>query len=83
MCPKCRGPMIIVEYEGAEIDCGGTWLDADELTWLAKLSGARPGKIREAVDQASGGANRRAVLPAGRLLAELHQSEHESNNKGE
>ena len=51
--------MIIVEYEGVEIDCcvncGGNWLDAGELTWLAELSGAEPGRIREAIDQASRG----------------------------
>ena len=136
MCPKCREPMIIVEYEGVEIDCcvncGGNWLDAGELTWLTELSGARPGLIREAVDQASPGPTvkrrcprcnkrlRRITVTAdapveldrcprgdglwfdagevgtvitafhdgeegavGRLLAELHHSELESNNKGE
>jgi Zn-finger nucleic acid-binding protein len=128
--------MIIVEYEGVEIDCcvicGGNWLDAGELTWLAELSGARPGKIREAIGQTSPGppvgrrcprCNKRlrritvaadvpveldrcprghglwfdagevaTVITAfhdgeegavGRLLAELHHSELESNRKGE
>ncbi len=59
MCPKCREPMIIVEYQGVEIDCcvecGGRWLDAGELTWIAELAGAQPGKISEAIERAAPG----------------------------
>ncbi len=37
-CPKCKVPMIVVEYEGVELDhcveCNGTWFDRDELELL-------------------------------------------------
>ena len=37
-CPACNLPMMIVEYDGVEIDycdaCGGIWLDAEELELL-------------------------------------------------
>ena len=37
-CPKCKAQMIVVEYEGVELDhcveCGGTWFDRDELGLL-------------------------------------------------
>ena len=34
-CPVCRMPMLVVEYEGVELDhcleCRGTWFDREEL----------------------------------------------------
>jgi Zn-finger nucleic acid-binding protein len=40
-CPKCRDPLIAVEYGQVEIDCcpicGGIWLDGGELEALAGL----------------------------------------------
>ncbi len=73
MCPKCREPMIIVEHEGVEIDCclscGGSWLDAGELTWMAELTGAQPGKISEAIEAAIPGRRVRRRCPrCGRRL---------------
>ncbi|MCK4624818.1 MAG: zf-TFIIB domain-containing protein [Phycisphaerae bacterium] len=41
------------ELEGVEIDrcisCGGTWLDAGELEWIAEQAGVDPGPITEAL----------------------------------
>lgn len=60
MCPKCHEPMIIVEFEGVEIDCctscGGSWLDAGELVWIAELAGVRPGPISRAIEGAGKGS---------------------------
>lgn len=43
MCPNCRQPLIVVEYEGIELDhctvCRGTWLDTGELELLAERAG--------------------------------------------
>jgi Zn-finger nucleic acid-binding protein len=51
--------MIIVELQGVEIDCcidcGGRWLDAGELTWIAELAGAKAGSINEAIERAKRG----------------------------
>ena len=37
-CPKCREPLVVVEYGGVEIDwclsCRGIWLDGGELEAL-------------------------------------------------
>lgn len=37
-CPRCKAPMLVVEYEGVELDtcleCEGTWFDRDELELL-------------------------------------------------
>lgn len=67
MCPKCSEPLIIVELEGVEVDCclscGGRWLDAGELAWLAELAGAKPGKISQAIDAATAGRRVRLRCP--------------------
>ena len=38
ICPACRSPMLVVEYDGIELDhcpaCAGTWFDRDELALL-------------------------------------------------
>lgn len=50
MCPECGKPMIVLELEGIELDhcleCGGTWLDAEELEWLHEVAGTAPGAVR-------------------------------------
>ncbi len=37
-CPMCKGPMVIVERSGIEVDyspdCGGVWFDSGELELL-------------------------------------------------
>lgn len=44
MCPVCKEPLIVFEFEGVEIDhcvkCLGTWLDEGELDTLAEIAGA-------------------------------------------
>ena len=54
--------MIIVEFQASRSTVasrgGGRWLDAGELTWIAELAGAQPGKISEC---------RRACRPGPRM----------------
>ena len=42
-CPKCRGPMVVVEREGIELDwcpeCPGLWFDVGEMELLAEKNG--------------------------------------------
>jgi len=37
-CPACKNPLMVLEFEGVEADlcddCGGVWLDANELALL-------------------------------------------------
>lgn len=44
LCPVCRQPMVIVEFEQIELDacpdCRGVWFDAQELHQLFELVGA-------------------------------------------
>ena len=50
------------ESEGVEIDrcvaCGGTWLDAGELEWIAERAGVEPGPLTEAVRAGKSGTER-------------------------
>ncbi|MBN1852999.1 MAG: zf-TFIIB domain-containing protein [Pirellulales bacterium] len=43
LCPVCRKPLIIVEYENVELDacpdCCGIWFDAQELQQLFEIAG--------------------------------------------
>jgi Zn-finger nucleic acid-binding protein len=43
LCPVCREPMVIVEFENIELDtcldCHGLWFDAQELGQLFDLAG--------------------------------------------
>ncbi|HUU84773.1 MAG TPA: zf-TFIIB domain-containing protein [Phycisphaerae bacterium] len=56
MCPRCREPLVAYELEGIEIDrcigCGGTWLDAGELEWIAEKAGVDPGPLSQALHAA-------------------------------
>jgi Zn-finger nucleic acid-binding protein len=58
MCPKCGEPLIVLEFEGIEVDhcmsCGGTWLDAGELERITELAGAEPGSLSQALEKAKG-----------------------------
>jgi uncharacterized protein len=57
-CPNCQQPLVILEYEGVEIDhclsCGGTWLDAGELERIAELSGANAADVNRPLLSARG-----------------------------
>ncbi|NLX57386.1 MAG: zf-TFIIB domain-containing protein [Planctomycetaceae bacterium] len=43
LCPVCRKPMVIVEFQSIELDtcldCHGLWFDAQELNHLFDLAG--------------------------------------------
>ncbi len=58
MCPVCKKPMVVFEWEGVEIDhcpsCGGTWLDGGELEQIAGREGVPPGRITAALRDAKG-----------------------------
>jgi Zn-finger nucleic acid-binding protein len=45
LCPVCQQPLIIVEFRHIELDscpeCDGLWFDAQELSQLFELAGAR------------------------------------------
>ena len=62
MCPRCHEAMVAFEFEGVEIDrclsCGGTWLDAGELEWIAEKAGVDPGPISQALGAAAGKGKR-------------------------
>lgn len=68
-CPTCRSPMLVVEYDGIELDhcprCEGTWFDSDELALLFDGAGDAVGReldfaaITELPDAATDEASRR------------------------
>jgi Zn-finger nucleic acid-binding protein len=47
-CPDCQEPLLIVEWNGIEVDvcanCGGCWLDDDELGLLLRGDIDPPGR---------------------------------------
>ena len=59
MCPQCREPLVVVEFEGIEVDhcpgCRGTWLDGGELELIAELAGAPRGRLHEVLHAAGAG----------------------------
>jgi hypothetical protein len=59
MCPKCHEPLIVVEFEGVEIDycpeCRGTWFDAGELEFVTELGGVPAGPLHRALQLAGPG----------------------------
>jgi hypothetical protein len=44
ICPACKNPMIVVEYQKTELDfcanCHGVWFDAGELELLLEKTGS-------------------------------------------
>lgn len=55
MCPHCHKSLIVIEYEGIELDycpaCHGTWCDAGELELVAELAGAPRGPLAAELGQ--------------------------------
>ncbi len=53
MCPQCKEPLIVVEFQGVELDfclaCRGTWFDAGELELVSELAGVAPGRLERAL----------------------------------
>lgn len=56
MCPECEVPMLIIEYEGIEIDycvdCHGIWLDEGELEAICEWAEVPHGHITQAALEA-------------------------------
>jgi len=46
ICPSCKAPMVILEFERIEIDycaeCGGVWFDTGELELLLEGTSNKP-----------------------------------------
>jgi len=67
MCPVCRRPMVVYEFEGVEVDhcleCDGVWLDAGELQLLTDLGGVRAGGLSAALGRAEALARSRRRCP--------------------
>jgi len=63
VCPHCHQPLIVIEYEGIELDycpeCQGTWCDAGELELVAQLAGAPRGPLHAALGAAGPAGERR------------------------
>ena len=64
-CPACDQAMVILEYQGIELDhcvaCGGCWLDAGELGLLLTGTLDAPGDVALARERAAG-SERMAAL---------------------
>jgi Zn-finger nucleic acid-binding protein len=56
MCPDCGASLIILEYQGVEIDycvdCHGSWLDAGELELIFELDGIPMDRFAETLRRA-------------------------------
>ena len=67
MCPQCKEPMVVFEFEGVEIDrcvvCGGTWLDTGELETITELAGMAPGALSEAIQTTGRGPKAKRRCP--------------------
>jgi len=66
-CPACREELLIVEYEGVELDvctrCDGFWFDADELDILLTLHGLPGPRPEKALAEAPAGRRARRRCP--------------------
>lgn len=72
MCPACGGPLIVVEFEGVEVDhccaCHGLWFDAGELDVLVSLGGGDAERLRAALATTPTERSGRRCLRCGRRL---------------
>ncbi len=72
MCPACGGALIVVEFEGVEVDhcgsCHGVWCDAGELDVLVSLAGGDVDRLRAALASAPPARSRRRCVRCGRRL---------------
>lgn len=54
MCPKCAEAMVVVEFQGIELDhcvrCRGVWLDAGELELICGQAGVAAGRLESVLD---------------------------------
>ena len=67
MCPQCREPLLVVEFDGIEVDhclnCRGTWLDSGELELISELAGAPRGRLDQALRAAGTGTRGQRRCP--------------------
>lgn len=67
MCPKCNEPLLIVEFQGVEIDhcpdCRGTWFDAGELELVVELAEGDPAQLRTMLDTEGARASEKRCCP--------------------
>lgn len=67
MCPRCGEPLIVVEFQGVEVDhcldCRGTWFDTGELELVLEMAGVDPHLIDEALAAATDGARAECRCP--------------------
>lgn len=54
MCPECGQPMVILEFNGIEVDhcvaCGGTWLDTGDLEDIDYQASVEAGSFSALLD---------------------------------
>ncbi len=78
MCPACNEPMIVVEFQGMELDhcssCGGSWFDAGELEFLFEHVGVTRGALDAALrrDAAKTAAGSRRCPRCGARMTVVH-----------
>ncbi len=57
MCPECKTPMLIIEFDAIELDhclqCLGTWLDHGELDLIADRAKGDVSGVVDALNRAS------------------------------
>jgi Zn-finger nucleic acid-binding protein len=67
VCPACKEAMIVVEFEGVEVDycanCHGVWLDTGELELITELAGSRTGPLEAALGHLSSARHGRRRCP--------------------
>lgn len=67
MCPNCHEPMVVLEWEGIEIDlcpsCRGVWLDLGELELIGEQAGVGPARLTAALEKARRGGVRERRCP--------------------
>ena len=82
MCPNYNEPLIVLDWQGVEIDmcasCGGVWLDAGELEFIGEKAGADTGDLTGMLERARrGDLTKRPCPRCGRKLRALHACEDE------
>ena len=56
VCPKCKQNLVIVEFEGVEldycVDCRGSWFDTGELELIIELAGGEKTRLQQMITAA-------------------------------
>ena len=75
ICPVCKSPMIVVEYQQIELDycpeCSGVWFDAGELELLLEKAGLEGAELAQPLadlaEASSGEKKRRCPICSRRM----------------